>query len=242
MTDIVDLQPNNTAQGSENGSGTFSGLSASPNFSLLGYATGIYQWYILGFTLNVPQGATIDSAVLSVYQTNTTTKTNYRIGLVAEDDAEFPTLTGHCTTDYGLLDSLVGGVLGGSTGYKNLLDISSLIQTRVNSASWASGNKILIYCGHSTSFDFIQVRGNLAVSGQESLLNISYTASPSGGGSSSPVYWIRPLNTVVSKYGATVSLGPFSTQILQKATQIYSSGVADVVRFDDQQYYGRKVD
>jgi len=181
-------------------------------------------WYVsnFGFVLTVPQGATIDSANLSLYEYEDSGAQNFDIWRIDEDDL------GPLESDVSIPDMDWSyhdvWAFDGSGSEYDSMDVTQLVQNQVNLGGWASGQYMGFHInttgiGDGVNFQFqdYQFGSNFGY------LNVTYTEA---GGNNAP-----------SNDGCTLT-NPDDTDNLYAVYKeyIFTSNVSDADGFADIDY------
>lgn len=136
---------------------------------------------LLRFSLDIPQGSDVTSAIVTVTKYGSTGSRQVQIKAEDADDAAMPA-TYSDASSAALTTAAVTATLNGSSSTTNI-DITSVIQEIVDRAGWVSGNHVVIHF-NPTGASAIQYRMCTIENGSG---EASMTATYTGSGTSAPI-------------------------------------------------------
>jgi hypothetical protein len=146
-------------------------------------ANNVSQYIGLRFqNVTIPQGSTINTAVLSCYLVSTSydSPDTTIYGDNADNSAAFTTTASDISNRTATTATVAYTASNIGTGYKDTPDLSAVIEEITDRGSWSSGNALTLIITGDSAGSVYRIRSYEGDSAQAPTLAIDYTA-PAGG-------------------------------------------------------------
>jgi hypothetical protein len=142
--------------------------------------------------VTIPQGSTINSAVLSCFLISTSYDDPLLVIYADDTDnsAAMTTATNNISSRTSTTATVAYSGTGLGTGYKDTPDIKTVIQEITDRGGWSSGNALTLILNATSSASLYRIRSYEGNSSQAATLTVDYTP-PAAGGAGSKTRRIR---------------------------------------------------